>query len=89
MLPSDQVLVTDDYQTRQLILSYAKDPQAFFEDFQEFDAENAKFSSSARPAPPRRAPVTLSVREMMSATSVVVDDAKVQIPLSHKCSQIY
>ncbi|GMJ02130.1 PEROXIDASE40 [Hibiscus trionum] len=33
LLPSDQVLVTDDYQTRQLVLSYAEDPLAFFEDF--------------------------------------------------------
>lgn len=32
LLPSDQTLVTD-YQTRQLILSYAEDPLAFFEDF--------------------------------------------------------
>ncbi|KAK8308639.1 hypothetical protein V6Z11_D02G073300 [Gossypium hirsutum] len=33
LLPSDQALVTDDYQTRQLVLSYAEDPLAFFEDF--------------------------------------------------------
>ncbi|XVE82293.1 hypothetical protein DITRI_Ditri15bG0136800 [Diplodiscus trichospermus] len=33
LLPSDQTLVTDDYQTRQLVLSYAQDPLAFFEDF--------------------------------------------------------
>ncbi|KAE8734192.1 Peroxidase 20 [Hibiscus syriacus] len=35
LLPSDQVLVTDDYQTRQLVLSYAEDPLAFFEDFKD------------------------------------------------------
>ncbi|XP_021291031.1 peroxidase 40 [Herrania umbratica] len=33
LLPSDQALVTQDYQTRQLVLSYAEDPLAFFEDF--------------------------------------------------------
>ncbi|KAH1096595.1 hypothetical protein J1N35_013516 [Gossypium stocksii] len=33
LLPSDQALVTDDYQTRQLVLSYAEDPLTFFEDF--------------------------------------------------------
>ncbi|PPS09264.1 hypothetical protein GOBAR_AA11394 [Gossypium barbadense] len=33
LLPSDQALVTDDFQTRQLVLSYAEDPLAFFEDF--------------------------------------------------------
>ncbi|XVF38892.1 hypothetical protein REPUB_Repub20aG0142000 [Reevesia pubescens] len=33
LLPSDQALVTEDYQTRQLVLSYAEDPLAFFEDF--------------------------------------------------------
>ncbi|KAK8585896.1 hypothetical protein V6N13_050866 [Hibiscus sabdariffa] len=33
LLPSDQALVTDDYQTRQIVLSYAEDPLVFFEDF--------------------------------------------------------
>ncbi|XP_022741950.1 peroxidase 40-like [Durio zibethinus] len=33
LLPSDQALVSEDYQTRQLVLSYAEDPLAFFEDF--------------------------------------------------------
>ncbi|XVF66092.1 hypothetical protein PTKIN_Ptkin10aG0006300 [Pterospermum kingtungense] len=33
LLPSDQTLVTDDYQTQQLVLSYAEDPMVFFEDF--------------------------------------------------------
>ncbi|GLT98970.1 hypothetical protein SLE2022_164410 [Rubroshorea leprosula] len=33
LLPSDQALVTDDDGTRQLVLTYAEDPLAFFEDF--------------------------------------------------------
>ncbi|OMO58473.1 Plant peroxidase [Corchorus olitorius] len=33
LLPSDQALVTQDYQTRQLVLLYAEDPLAFFDDF--------------------------------------------------------
>ncbi|OMO68962.1 Heme peroxidase, plant/fungal/bacterial [Corchorus olitorius] len=33
LLPSDQALVTKDYQTRQLVLLYAQDPLAFFQDF--------------------------------------------------------
>ncbi|XP_039020690.1 peroxidase 40-like [Hibiscus syriacus] len=35
LLPSDQALVTDDYQTRQLVLSYAENPLDFFEDFKD------------------------------------------------------
>ena len=33
LLSSDQALVTEDYQTRRLVFSYAEDPLAFFEDF--------------------------------------------------------
>lgn len=33
LLPSDQTLVTGDYQTRQIVESYAADPAIFFEDF--------------------------------------------------------
>ena len=34
LLPSDQVLVTGDYQTHELVETYAQDTFAFFEDFQ-------------------------------------------------------
>ncbi|KAF2312721.1 hypothetical protein GH714_039756 [Hevea brasiliensis] len=33
LLPSDQTLVTDDDQTRQIVESYAEDPFLFYEDF--------------------------------------------------------
>lgn len=33
LLPSDQVLVTEDDQTRKIVQSYVEDPLLFFEDF--------------------------------------------------------
>lgn len=35
LLQSDQVLVTDDYQTKEIVETYAVDPIAFFEDFKQ------------------------------------------------------
>lgn len=35
LLQSDHVLVTGDYQTREIVETYAADPVAFFEDFKQ------------------------------------------------------